>query len=67
LTALNHTWPGILTIANGGKNANGSQFIITLTKTEWLDGKHPIFGRDERHERSPGNQQIRFEARKGTT
>jgi cyclophilin family peptidyl-prolyl cis-trans isomerase len=45
LTALNHTGPGILTMANGGKNANGSQFIITLTKTEWLDGKHQIFGR----------------------
>jgi peptidylprolyl isomerase len=45
LTALHHTGPGILTMANSGKNSNGSQFIITLKPTEWLDGRHQIFGR----------------------
>jgi cyclophilin family peptidyl-prolyl cis-trans isomerase len=41
---MQHSKPGLLSMANSGKNTNSSQVFLTLRPVTYLDGKHVVFG-----------------------
>lgn len=65
---LKFTKPGLLAMANAGRTwtgqgTNGSQFFITHVPTEWLNGKHTIFGAVE----GEGDQKVVNAIKQGDT